>query len=519
MASKFTTPELTKATQSDPNHPVFRSSFFFNKLALAILNREVQLILSGDGNIVMGSKLERKLGNSWEKLLGVNSDLVILFTPNDNSQRIRLTPSQHQFIHLKLSAQYLLNEDDRVYLDFIEPWIFSLDNIYGYKMCDALVGSLVARFLPELRSDLSDLHVYLELCDIYFYSGYDSYSLYFSEDPHQASSEKLDGASFPPVSYFFSLISNLLGSASLTYDQYMDVIHRHFYSSISIPLRFQKKLYPCLIERDIIAPVIPSSFAFEDLSQDVLSVILSYVDINSAQNILLVSNVFYFGTRESLTHCHESVFEIYRTSFIEQLLPLFTLVEGLDDKIDILETLYRIYTKSVDHALDPLSIFNTFKPESHKDHPFVRHFSDLISGLYPFAPCISTREYYYLLRPFLLHLLPSTISHAADPLKPFESVILSSNFSFAHFHGYMNSFLSLMKEANLTASALGLTEIDIRYTLCKFSYWFNIRWIMEKRKRLFDLCLMDMSCVLLLLNPPLTREQVNTVIQKLLTEK
>jgi hypothetical protein len=48
--------------------------------------------------------------------------------------------------------------------------------------------------------------------------------------------------------------------------------------------------------------------------------------------------------------------------------------------------------------LDPLNIFNTFDlKEELKDYLFIHQFSDLIYGLYPFIPCISAREYYYLL--------------------------------------------------------------------------------------------------------------------------
>jgi hypothetical protein len=159
----FPISELVTAKHNVPNHPVFSSRFFFNKLAQAILNREVQTILSGS-NIVMNPGLNRKLYNSRHKLFDSNSDFVILFTSNDNSRRIRLTPSQRHFIELKLSAEYLLKKDDRLfYLDFIEPWAFSSDKPYDYTICDALTKCLVDYFLPKLRSDLSDTHVYLEL--------------------------------------------------------------------------------------------------------------------------------------------------------------------------------------------------------------------------------------------------------------------------------------------------------------------------------------------------------------------
>jgi hypothetical protein len=92
----------------------------------------------------------------------------------------------------------------------------------------------------------------------------------------------LDETSFPPAGYFFSFLSNLLSLACLIHGQYIDIIHRHFYSSIFLTFRFQKKLYPYLIGRSMTALTISSTFAFEDLSQDVLSVILSYVDISSA---------------------------------------------------------------------------------------------------------------------------------------------------------------------------------------------------------------------------------------------
>ena len=58
---------------------------------------------------------------------------------------------------------------------------------------------------------------------------------------------------------------------------------------------------------------ISSTFGFEDLSQDMLSVILSCIDTSSARNILLVSNKVYFGTRDCLSHCHESVFALIET--------------------------------------------------------------------------------------------------------------------------------------------------------------------------------------------------------------
>jgi hypothetical protein len=265
-------------------------------------------------------------------------------------------------------------------------------------------------------------------------------------------------------------------------------------------------------------PAISSTFDFEGLSRAVLSVILSYVDINSVQNMLLVSNLFYFGIRDCLTHCHESVFEIYRTSFIGQLLPLFIQVEKLDDKIDILQILCRIHSNSVDHVLDPLSIANTFNPGWINDTSFSHQFGDLIYGLYPFASCFTTREYYYLLRPFILSLIPPTIL-LVDPLKPFESAILSNKFSFAHFCGYMNSFLPLMKKADLTASVLGINKINIRDMFCSFSDWNNIKSTMDERMVLFNLCLMDMSCVLLLLKDPLTSKQFNTIIERVLADK
>jgi hypothetical protein len=140
--------------------------------------------------------------------------------------------------------------------------------------------------------------------------------------------------------------------------------------------------------------------------------------------------------------------------------------------------------------LDPLSIFSTFKPRELSDFSFIQQFSDLVHGLYPFTPCISTREYYYLLQPFLLHLLPSTI-FLVDPLKSFESAILSNKFSFNHFLGYMNNMLSLMKKENLTASALELIGYDIRRTHNNFSSWYLIKWENSVRKRLFNLCLKD----------------------------
>jgi len=302
----------------------------------------------------------------------------------------------------------------------------------------------------------------------------------------------------------------------------MDMIHRHFYSFTSLPPRFQKKLYSLdphdLIVRNRAAPAISSTFAYEDLPQDVFSIILSYADISSARNMLPASNVFYFGTRDCLTCCHKRVFEMYRTSFIEHLLPLFTQIKDLKDKKLILQILCEINTKSVDHPLDPLSVFNTIEPERLETHPFVQKFEELIYGLYPFASCISTREYYYLLRLFILPLLPATISDA-DPLKPFEQTILSNKFSFDHFLGYLDSFLPLMKEVNLTASILEIGESCIHDMLCSLSYWGDMRYTRNKEKRLFNLCLKDMFYVLLLLKDPLTKKQVDTIVQRVLDEK
>jgi hypothetical protein len=209
---------------------------------------------------------------------------------------------------------------------------------------------------------------------------------------------------------------------------------------------------------------------------------------------------------------------MYRTTFIEQLFPLFTRIEKLNDKRSILNVLCEISTNSIHHVLDPLSIFNTFKPGKFKNSPFIQKFGSLIHGLYPFASCITTREYHYLLRPFIQHLIPSTISRA-DLLNPFELAILSNKFSFGHFLGYMNSFLPLMKKENLTASALGLNEINIRSTLGSLGAWNVISLTSDEMTRLFYLCLKDMCCVLLLLEGSLTREQFNTVIQRILTEK
>jgi hypothetical protein len=142
----------------------------------------------------------------------------------------------------------------------------------------------------------------------------------------------------------------------------------------------------------------------------------------------------------------------------------------------------------------------------------------LIYGLYPFAPCISTREYYYLLRPFILHLLPPAIFHV-DLLRPFELSILSNKFSFDHFLGYMTSLLSLMKKKNLMMPALGLDETYICDTLSSFNYWYDIKEENDEGTRIFYLCLMDMSCVLLLLKDPLTKKQFDTVAQRVLDEK
>jgi hypothetical protein len=262
------------------------------------------MLRSGGGNIDMDPDLEENLEISWYKLLVPNSDFVSLFNLDRNSQEIDFALNQHQFIDLNLSAEYLVNENDRVfYLDFIEPWVFSSDSPYDFTMCNVLIGFLVVHFLPMLISDFSDLYIYLELCVSCFYHDYRSNGLYFSDDSYMISSEKLDEPSFPPFDYFFTLFHNLLGSIFLTYGQYMDMIRRYFYSStfLSLPPRFQKKLYPLdLIERDMIAPAISSIFTFENLSQNVLSVIQSYSNIRSARNMLLISNAFYFGTRGCL---------------------------------------------------------------------------------------------------------------------------------------------------------------------------------------------------------------------------
>jgi hypothetical protein len=299
----------------------------------------------------------------------------------------------------------------------------------------------------------------------------------------------------------------------------MSIVHHYFYSSISLIFRFQKKLYPYLIGRSTIHPVTFPSFGFEDFPQDVISVILSYMNISSARTMLPASNVFYFKTRGCLTRCHESVFEIFRNSFIEQLLPLFTGIKDLEDKRLILGILCKISTKSIDHALDPLSIANTFKLEEELiNSQFVHQFGDLIYGLYPFAPCISTRECYYLVHSFILHSISPTISHI-DPLKPFEQAILSNKFSFAHFLGYMDILLPLMKGKNLTAFALGQDDFSIRYTFSNFNYWGDITLADNETIRLFYLCLKDISCVLTLLNVPLTNKQFDTIVQKVLNEK
>jgi hypothetical protein len=62
---------------------------------------------------------------------------------------------------------------------------------------------------------------------------------------------------------------------------------------------------------------------------------------------------------------------MYRVSFIGQLFPLFTQVEEISGKIIILEILCYISYNTVDHALDPLSIFNHFKPRELSDSSFL----------------------------------------------------------------------------------------------------------------------------------------------------
>jgi hypothetical protein len=138
-------------------------------------------------------------------------------------------------------------------------------------------------------------------------------------------------------------------------------------------------------------------------------------------------------------------------------------------------------------------------------------------GLYPFAPCISTREYYYLLHPFILHLIPPAI-FPVDPLTPFESIILSNKFTFDHFRGYMDNLLFLMKNENLTVSTLGIHRTYVYSMLGHFSSWYNICQI-GNENNLFDLYLVDMSCVLLLLKDPLTKKQFDTIVPKVLDEK
>jgi hypothetical protein len=56
LASKFTISDLANAKQRDPNHPVFSSRSFFNKLARVILNRKIQTILFGS-NLATGPYL------------------------------------------------------------------------------------------------------------------------------------------------------------------------------------------------------------------------------------------------------------------------------------------------------------------------------------------------------------------------------------------------------------------------------------------------------------------------------
>jgi hypothetical protein len=71
---------------------------------------------------------------------------------------------------------------------------------------------------------------------------------------------RLDETSFPPVGYFFALVTVLSDLDFPTRGEYMDMIHRYFCTSTFHPLRFQKELYSDPIERSMTGSVISSTF-------------------------------------------------------------------------------------------------------------------------------------------------------------------------------------------------------------------------------------------------------------------
>jgi hypothetical protein len=74
----------------------------------------------------------------------------------------------------------------------------------------------VARFLPDLISSFTDIHVYFELCDSHFYHGHHSSRHYVSDDPHRDPWMRLNETSFPPAGYFFGLVCMVLDLVPLT---------------------------------------------------------------------------------------------------------------------------------------------------------------------------------------------------------------------------------------------------------------------------------------------------------------
>src|ERR1700678_3728397 len=99
---------------------------------------------------------------------------------------------------------------------------------------DEWVSGWVSEWLNSLRlvSDISDIHVYLELCDRYFYNDYNSIAFYFSDGSHQVSCE----------SCWMKLLFLLLAISFPKYrvlllSQYMAMIHGHLCASTFLPLR------------------------------------------------------------------------------------------------------------------------------------------------------------------------------------------------------------------------------------------------------------------------------------------